>query len=364
MRTSYLRCENSLPLRCAAMLLCVMWSAIGLAQSNEPSSSLINRDAVVYSPATGKVYAVDTDQNAVWVVGVDGVAKKVPVGTGPQAIAVNPKTGVAYVANSESRNVSILDGTSDATVATAHTAARPYAIAVDESTGNAYVSNTFSNMLTVIDGETHLATNIKTGSADAMVIDAKVGKVYLMGYESDTLTVLNTANGGISKLSTGAMHQWGMAVDSKTSMLYVTHVGDSNVATLNLRTNRQTIVPTGAIPCAIAINRGTSEVYVANYGDGTVTVIDETDGRVIATIAVGQHPQAIAVDEKQDLIFVANTKDNTMSIIDGRSRRLWKTMPTGNHPYAIALDERAAKAYVANLGKMPFTILYYGNSMH
>jgi hypothetical protein len=54
-------------------------------------------------------------------------------------------------------------------------------------------------MLTVIDGRTILASNLKTGSADAIVVDAKTKRVYLLGYESSSLTVLNSETSAIRR---------------------------------------------------------------------------------------------------------------------------------------------------------------------
>src|SRR5271154_1407522 len=288
MSATQLRRAPSLPLYCAAISLLSLLHAkasVPHALADRLSTTLINRDAIVYSAVTGKVYAVDENRSAVWVIEADDSAKSVKVGAGPEAIAVNPSTGTVYVASSGDRSVSVLDGKTDALVATVPTAARPYAMAVDELTGKVYVSNTFSNMLTVIDGATNTAANVKAGSADAIVVDARAKQVYLLGYESDTLTVLDTASGDITKIPAGATHLWGMALDKTTGMLYLTHVNDGSVAALDVKTHRNTSIAVGAIPCAIAVNDETGKVYVANYADGTVTVLDEQSERVVATVA-------------------------------------------------------------------------------
>ena len=175
-------------------------------QTGQPTAGLINRSAIVYSRSTDKVYAVDRAHGAVSIVNSTGTAKRVKVGSEPEAIAVNERTEAVYVVNSGDRSVSVIDGKSDTVVATIATAARPYAIAIDESANKVYVSNTFSNMLTVIDGVTNLASNLKTGSADAIEVDAKRKRVYLLGYESNSLTVLNSETSAITKMPTGGMH--------------------------------------------------------------------------------------------------------------------------------------------------------------
>jgi hypothetical protein len=48
------------------------------------------------------------------------------------------------------------------------------------------------------------------------VVDAQRGKVYLLGYESDSLTVLDEKTQAISKLPVGALHLWGIVELGKT----------------------------------------------------------------------------------------------------------------------------------------------------
>ena len=52
-----------------------------------------------------------------------------------------------------------------------------------------------------------------------------------------------------------------------------------------------TTIPVGRSPAGVAVGAGS--VWVANSGDGTVTRIDPTTDKSIATIAVGGSPQAI-----------------------------------------------------------------------
>jgi YVTN family beta-propeller protein len=263
-------------------------AAPAIAHMDKPTVGLINHSAIVYSANTGKMYVVDQPHSAVSIISAAGTVKSVKVGSGPEAIAVNNQTGVVYVANDGSRSISVIDGKSDSVMATVATAARPYAIAVDESTNKVYVSNTFSDMLTVIDGKTNVASNTKTGSADAILVDATRKQLYLMGYESDGLTVLNLETNATTKISAGGMHLWGIIQVGKT--IYVTHVQDATVAAIDTETNSVTNMTTGTMPCAIAANPTTGEVYVANYGDGSVTIIDGLSGTVAGTIMVGRHP--------------------------------------------------------------------------
>ncbi|MGD0477195.1 MAG: right-handed parallel beta-helix repeat-containing protein, partial [Nitrososphaerales archaeon] len=75
----------------------------------------------------------------------------------------------------------------------------------------------------------------------------------------------------------------------------------------------------GSAPTGLAVNPTTNLVYVANSGDGTVTVIDgatNTVDPVTPAIPVGYNPTGVAVDPATNLVYVANN-DGTVSVIYG-----------------------------------------------
>lgn len=266
----------------AMLTSCTIW-----AQAIAPSSGLISRSGIAYSSKSGKVYVVDSEHSAIVVLSAGGTAKTVKTGSEPVSIAVDERTGKVYVANSGDKSVTVLDGVTDDIVATVPTAARPYAIAVDERSGKVYVSNTFSNMLTIINGKTNTATNLKTGSADAILVDAPHRKVYLLSYEGDSLTLLDESTNMTVRIPAGAMHLWGIAELGKT--LYVTHVQDATVAAIGTEKQGVQEIPIGLMPCALAVDVEHGAVYVANYGDGSISAVNARSGKTMWTVSVGGH---------------------------------------------------------------------------
>ena len=63
---------------------------------------------------------------------------------------------------------------------------------------------------------------------------------------------------------------------------------------------------------------GTTYIYVANSGSGTVSVIDPVNNTVIKNITVGEYPEYIDIDYSVfgDSIYVANRGSDTVSVID------------------------------------------------
>jgi len=317
------------------------------AESAPPGSGLINPRAIAYNPATGKVYAVDTSRAAVLIYsGAGGQVRHVTVGEDPISIAVNPKNGRAYVANGGDGTVTVLDGSSDAVVATISVGSHPYSVAASSSSGKVYVTHTFGDQLSVIDGLTNAVAEVKTGSSDLIAINPRKGTVYLLGY-GGAVKVLDESSSKFVEIPVGR-HGWGLTFNDATGSVYVTRIEDADLAAIEPGSPSAITISAGEIPCAIAVNAAGDRLYVANYGDDTVTVIDASADRKMAVVPVGRHPKAIAFDPIRSLVYVANTGDGTVSVIDAATSGIVATLPAGKNPFALAVVPGSNRLYVAN----------------
>ena len=312
-----------------------------------PSSGLINPRAIVFNPATGKVYAVDTEHGAIQIYsGGSKQARRVIVGDGPVSIAVNPANGKVYVANAGGGTLTVLDGNSDSVVATIPVGSHPYSVAVNSATGKVYVTHTFGDQLSIVDGTTNQASQLETGSSDLIAIDSRKGMLYLLGY-GGAVKVLDDATMKLTERSVGK-HAWGLMLNDVTGVVYVTRIEDEDLAVVEPGSLNSTSLPAGGIPCAIAVNVKANKLYVANYGDNSVSVIDASTGRKTATVPVGRHPKAIAFDGSRDLVYVSNTSDGTVTVIDAANNGVLSTLSAGKNPYALAVVPGSSQLYVAN----------------
>lgn len=82
-------------------------------------------------------------------------------------------------------------------------------------------------------------------------------------------------------------------------------------------------VSVGWSPAELAVDARTGRVFVANFDDHTVSVLDATSGAVLHTIAVGPHPSALAVDEQIGRVFVVDPfYSGVISVLDATSGRV------------------------------------------
>jgi YVTN family beta-propeller protein len=78
---------------------------------------------------------------------------------------------------------------------------------------------------------------------------------------------------------------------------------------------------------------------------------------------VGKNPTAVSVNPSTNTVYVANYNDSTVSVIDGKTNtvtdviygsRLPNTgLQVGNYPFAISVNPLTNIAYVANLDGIP-----------
>src|SRR5258705_479151 len=68
-------------------------------------------------------------------------------------------------------------------------------------------------------------------------------------------------------------------------------------------------------PSQVAITPDGKRAYVANGGDGTVSVITTATGAVSPPITVGNHPIRVAITPDGKRGYVTNFADGTVSVI-------------------------------------------------
>jgi YVTN family beta-propeller protein len=108
-----------------------------------------------------------------------------------------------YVANSQSNNLTVIDGGTNAVIATIPVGTSPSAVAVDSHTNFIYVAN-FGNSqggnpgnITVIDGAKHTTTTLTDQNAVspvALAANPVTNKIYVANSGSNNVTVIAGAH--------------------------------------------------------------------------------------------------------------------------------------------------------------------------
>ena len=129
-------------------------------------------------------------------VASDTVAGTIPVGGRPIGVAVNADETRLYTANNQTGNVSVVDLTNNSVIATIPVGGQPNWVVLNASGSRAYVSNFAAGTVSVIDtGSNTVLTDIAIARPSGIAIHDD--RLYVIGVNSDTLTVIDTTTNGV-----------------------------------------------------------------------------------------------------------------------------------------------------------------------
>jgi YVTN family beta-propeller protein len=134
---------------------------------------------------------------------------------------------------------------------------------------------------------------------------------------------------------------------------YVANSGDGTVTVFDTRTNSAVgPIPVGLEPVDVAITPNGGRAYVALRGDDAVAVIDTaTNALVGSPIEVGEAPQGLAISPNGAVLYVANSGDDTVSAISTSGNApLAAPIEVGDEPDGIAFTPDGGSAFVAQRG--------------
>ena len=153
----------------------------------------------------------------------------------------------------------------------------------------------------------------------------------------------------------------GVAYNEDDNLIYVANNGDGTVSVINGETYSVTKVITGVTGAnGVAYDSNHGLVYVTNQSINTLTVISATTNTIIETIPVGDQPNGVAYNPTANKIYVANYADDTVTIINADTMSISTTVPTGDEPAHITVNSNpiSNKVYVSNHGSGTVTVIH------
>jgi YVTN family beta-propeller protein len=150
-------------------------------------------------------------------------------------------------------------------------------------------------------------------------------------------------NAQISAPETALINRDGAVYSGDTGKLYL--IDSLHNAVQVLSSSRPALsVRVGDAPVALALNRNTGRLYVANSRGRSVSILDIHSDKVLATVPTAARPYAIAVDEAANKVFVSNTFSNMLTVIDGTANAV-TNLPVGSFD-AILVDSDRRRVYL------------------
>lgn len=282
--------------------------------------------AYVSNFAGGTVTVIDTSSQS--VVGT------IPVGSGPQGIAVSTDGLTGYTANQTAGTISVIDLVAGSVTATytLPTGAIPNFCVLTRPGGHLWVSDMAQSanaLVLIYDTATQALTNvIGTGSNDeayGLVLSPTIFASYIAAAVSNRLVTNQPNPIGNSYVAVGKT-PIGVAVSPDGLTVYVTNNQSSSVSVVDTATNTVTnTITTPSLPFGIDLDPTGAHAYVTTSG-GTLTVIDTSALAVTTTITVGGDTYFPRVDPTGSFVYVPTSSGNTVAIVSTSSNTVVNTI--------------------------------------
>jgi YVTN family beta-propeller protein len=106
-------------------------------------------------------------------------------------------------------------------------------------------------------------------------------------------------------------------------------------------------IPVGTHPAHVVADQSGRRAFVTNAGDNTVSVVDLSARKLIATIAVGRYPHGLRMSPDGREVYVANVQDGTVSVIDAGKLTETSRIQVGTTPVQVGFTPDGSRVYVS-----------------
>ena len=340
------------------------------------------------------------------------VVATIPVGVTPAGLAVTPDNNFVYVANNNNYgisgvtsvgitgvdSVSVINANTNLPITTIYdqSFSQPYTVTINASGTRAYISNSNSTTITIIDtgSNTVLGTIGGFDGPSGFAITPDQTKAYVNNYggpegvmsgNGTTVRVVDLQTSSIvgAPITVGTAPA-GLAVTPNGAYVYVINYIDGNpdTGTISIiRTSDNTVVgtiPGFSGPFSIAITPDGSFAYVTNFGSNnfepygtTVSVVDLSSNTIVATINLGIQPSGLAITPDGRFAYVSNYNtlyasptgfqnltpgQGTVNIIDTATNTVISPI--------IAVDQSPANVAISPNGQFAYVSNYISNTVN
>jgi DNA-binding beta-propeller fold protein YncE len=226
-----------------------------------------------------------------------------------------------------------------------------HGIAIASDAGRGFTSNGRANTVTVFDLKTFKTEGtVKAGTnPDAIVYDPASKRVFTMNGRSQDTTAINIADNTVAgTLALGGKPEFAVA-DGKGN-IYVNIEDKSELVHFDSKTlkvlNRWPMAPCQE-PSGLAADWKSRRLF-AGCDNKLMAVINADDGKVVATVPIGDGVDANAFDPETNLAF-ASTGDGNLTVAheDGPDKyTVVATVPTKRSARTMGLDVKTHKIFL------------------
>ena len=141
----------------------------------------------------------------------------------------------------------------------------------------------------------------------------------------------------------------GITIDKKNKIIFVSNPESNNISKIDLNKNTHEFFFAGNSPMSLNYSYSTKLLYVTNWYENKITVVNTLNNNIIKEINVGKSPAGIFLAEDLKKLFVANKDDNNVSVIDTNELKIIKNVKVGKAPYGVFSSSMTEYIFITNV---------------
>ncbi len=288
--------------------------------------------------------------------------RTIQVGSTPIALAGNPKRNEVYVLNAqpESPNgsLSIIDTNRNQVAGTIALHRNPTALTIDAQGKRAYVVNTGSNTVSVVDlAARRQLTSSATGDKPSGIRMAPDGRTLVVTTAgSGTVMLFNVTASGIAARTTipGCPGATSPVILPDSSKTFVACAAGHQVLAISLAADPATwsarqdatllkdhlvaVLDVGENPASLTMKPDGGEVFASDAAANAISEIATNTNEVGNTQRIGNHPTQGIVSADGSTLWVADSGADSVSLYSIEDGKLLTNLRTGASPSALAFS--------------------------
>jgi YVTN family beta-propeller protein len=312
-------------------------------------------------------YVTNSGSNTVTILDLVNLRRdrEVPVGNNPTGVAASPTRNEVYVVNSGDGSVSVIDAQKNAVAATIPVHRKPYFIDVSQDGHRAYVANSGANNVSVLDLDTRkVIATIGVGESPGLT---------RISPDNQTLVVTNRVGGSVTVVDgptfkvravfpncPGATDAVILPDSSKAfiacsaghqvMVLALVRKPMPNIPAIELEKSDRLLdfLDVGQSPINLAMKPDGGEIFVSNFDSDTISEIATGANEVGGASLIGAHPSHGIVSSDNSTLWVSNFSANTVGVYAIDDGKRINAVQVGDGPDALAFSSAGHLLLVAN----------------
>ena len=194
------------------------------------------------------------------------------------------------------------------------------------------------------------------GFPAGLALNSDATRLYFSCNMGNAVDVIDLSTGLVADTYKTQVYPYGIALVENKHKIYAANWGSGTVSVINLNNGGVIHIQVGENPSAVVKSPDGSKIYVANSDDDSISVISTTNDTVVAawdlhdpnTSRKGAWPNSMDITSDGKKLYISCGGYDSVDVIDTTNGQVLGRIPTGWYPTGVSLDEANNRLFVVN----------------